>query len=416
MNIRRARFSLLLLATLTLAACTGLGGADDADDELIWAIGGTGADPGGYHQQVAELWNEQDPDLPVRIERLPESADDQRQQLSLELNAEGDTFDILGLDVIWTGEFSDNGWLESLEDQRSEYEQGILEGPFESATWGGELWAAPYMTNAGFLYYRTDLVDEAPTTWDELKEVGMAAAEQAGISAYVAQGAQYEGLVVNYLEYYWSAGGELFNDDQTEVLFDEELAAEALSFMQESLDDGFYAPGFNTMQEDDGRNEFQSGNAVFMRNWPYAFELMSDPEESEVADDFAIAPLPTFTGEGTVSTLGGYNNAVSAYSQNVDAAREFVLWAATDEQAQRLLAETGPPPVLASTYDELSDDVQIATLGEILPDARPRPPAPNWNDISVEFQQEIFPAYNGDGDVQETVASLREYLETTLSD
>jgi multiple sugar transport system substrate-binding protein len=416
MNVRRARLSLLLLATLTLTACAGFGGDDGADDELVWAIGGTGADPGGYHQQVAELWNEQDPDMPVRIERLPESADDQRQQLSLELNAEGDTFDILGLDVIWTGEFSDNGWLESLEEQRSEYEQGILEGPFESATWGGELWAAPYMTNAGFLYYRTDLVDEAPTTWDELKEVGMAAAEAEGISAYVAQGAQYEGLVVNYLEYYWSAGGELFNDDQTEVLFDEELASEALSFMQESLEDGFYAPGFNTMQEDDGRNEFQSGNAVFMRNWPYAFELMSDPEESEVADDFAIAPLPTFTGEGTVSTLGGYNNAVSAYSQNVDAAKEFVLWAATDEQAQRLLAETGPPPVLASTYDELSDDVQIATLGEILPDARPRPPAPNWNDISVEFQQQIFPAYNGERDVQETVASLREYLETTLSD
>ena len=415
MNVRRSRSSLLLLSTLMLSACAGFGGDDGADDELVWAIGGTGADPGGYHQQVVDLWNEQDPDMPVRIDRLPESADDQRQQLSLELNAEGDTFDILGLDVIWTGEFSDNGWLESLEDQRSEYEQGILEGPFESATWGGELWAAPYMTNAGFLYYRTDLVDEAPTTWDELKEVGMAAAEQEGISAYVAQGAQYEGLVVNYLEYYWSAGGELFNADQTEVLFDEELALEALTFMQESLEDGFYAPGFNTMQEDDGRSEFQSGNAVFMRNWPYAFELMSDPEESEVADDFAIAPLPTFTGEGTVSTLGGYNNAVSAYSQNIDAAKEFVLWAATDEQAQRLLAETGPPPVLASTYDQLSDDVQIATLGDILPDARPRPPAPNWNDISVEFQQEIFPAYNGDQDAQEAVASLREYLETTLS-
>lgn len=242
----------------------------------------------------------------------------------------------------------------------------------------------------------------------------MAAAEEAGISPYVAQGAQYEGLVVNYLEYYWSSGGELFNEDQTEVLFDEEPALEALTFMQESLEDGFYAPGFNTMQEDDGRNEFQTGNAVFMRNWPYAFELMSDPEESEVADDFAIAPLPTFSGEGTVSALGGYNNAVSAYSQNVDAAKEFVLWAATDEEAQRLLAETGPPPVLASTYEELSDDVQIATLGEILPDARPRPPAPNWNDISVEFQQEIFPAYNGERDPQEAVTALREYLETTL--
>jgi multiple sugar transport system substrate-binding protein len=88
----------------------------------------------------------------------------------------------------------------------------------------------PYNSNAGFLYYRTDLVDEPPTTWDELKDVGLAAAEEEGIAGFVGQGAQYEGFVVNWLEYFWGAGGELYNEDQTEVLFDPAVATEVTEF------------------------------------------------------------------------------------------------------------------------------------------------------------------------------------------
>ena len=399
---------------LVASACAGVGGGGADEGEMTWAIGGADAQPGGAHQQVADLWNEQNPDNQVSIDVLPEAADEQRQQQSLELNAEGTGFDILGIDVIWTGEYSENGWLESLEDVRGELEGASLEGAFESAQWGGELWAAPYNSNAGFLYYRTDLVDDPPTTWDELREVGMEVAEEEGIAPFVAQGAQYEGMVVNYLEYFWSDGGDLLNEEGTEVLFAEDDAAmTALEFMIESQQDGFYAPGFNTMMEEEARNEFQSGNAVFMRNWPYAYELMS-ADDSEVAGDFDIAPLPTFTGEGTISALGGFNNGVSAFSENTEAAIDFVVWAATDPEAQRLLAEAAIPPTLESTYDELADDPVMSLLGEVLPESRPRPPAPDWNGISVEMQQQLFPAYNGEADPQAAIDSIRDYLEGTI--
>jgi multiple sugar transport system substrate-binding protein len=405
----------LAVGALVLSACSGAGGGGAEGGELVWAIGGSEAQPGGVHQEVAELWSEQNPDNPIRIDTLPESADEQRQQQSLELNASGSGFDVLGLDVIWTGEYSENGWLESLDDIRGDIEGASLPGAFESAQWGGELWAAPYNSNAGFLYYRTDLVDEPPTTWEELKEVGLAAAEEAGIAPFVGQGAQYEGMVVNYLEYLWGAGGELLNDEGTEVLFGEDDAAlNALEFMRDSLEDGFYAPGFNTMMEEEARNEFQSGNAVFMRNWPYAYELMSDEEQSEVAGNFDIAPLPTFTGDGTISALGGFNNAVSAFSENKEAAREFVLWASTDPEVQQMMAEASLPPTLTSTYDDLADDPVMSLLGQVLGDARPRPPAPDWNGISVEMQQQIFPAYNGQADPQQAIDSVRQYLEGTI--
>jgi multiple sugar transport system substrate-binding protein len=413
-KIARPTVSLAAFA-LVASACAGVGGGGADEGEMVWAVGGSEAQPGGVHQDVAELWSEQNPDTPISIDVLPESADEQRQQQSLELNAEGAGFDVLGLDVIWTGEYSENGWLTSLEDVRGDIEAVSIEGAFNSAVWDGTLWAAPYNSNAGFLYYRTDLVDEPPTTWEELKEVGMAAAEEEGIAPFVGQGAQYEGMVVNYLEYLWGSGGDLLSEDGSQVEFGEgDAAMTALEFMSESLQDGFYAPGFNTMMEEEARNEFQSGNAVFMRNWPYAYELMSDEGESEVAGSFDIAPLPTFTGEGTTSALGGFNNAVSAFSENQEAATEFVVWAATNEEVQRMMAEAALPPTLEATYDELQDDPVMSLLGEVLPEARPRPPAPNWPGISVEMQQQVFPAYNGEVEPQQAIDSIQAYLEGTI--
>ena len=405
---------LLVLSTaflLTVTACAGIDPGGDDGGELVFA---TGAAIRDVHEQVLELWNEQNPDMPVRGEWLPDDADAQRQQMSLELNAEGSGMDILALDVMWTGEFAENGWIESMEDLRGDLEGAVLAGPLASAEYQGELWAVPYNSNAGFLYYRTDLVDEPPTTWDELTEVGLQAAEEAEIGAFVGQGAQYEGMVVNYLEYLWGAGGELFDEQLSEVRFENEPAMIALEFMRDSLEDGLYAPGFNTMQEEEARNEFQSGNAVFMRNWPYAYELLLEEGESEVADRFDIAPLPTFTGEGTTSALGGNNVAVSAFTDNPEGAREFVQFIATDDEVQRILARNAVPPVAEAVYEELSDERVFEVLAEVLDEARPRPPIPEWNDISVTMQQELFPAYNDGDDPQSAIDAIRDHLESVV--
>ncbi|HVL98372.1 MAG TPA: ABC transporter substrate-binding protein [Egibacteraceae bacterium] len=403
----------VVVLIVALIGCTPGGGTDEAG--LVWAIGGAEAQPGGVHQAIAERWNELNPDTPVRLEVLPEDADGQREQQALELQAEGSGFDVIGMDVIWTGEYSENGWIDSLEDVRDQIEGQSLPGPFESATWGGELWGAPYNSNAGFLYYRTDLVDEPPTTWEELKEVGMAVAQENDMAPFVGQGARYEGFVVNFLEYFWGAGGDLYNEDQTEVLFGaDDAAMTALDFMRTSLEDGFYAPGFNTAQEEEARTVFQEGDAVFMRNWPYAYSLIEEDEGSPANGNFDIAPLPTFTGEGTISALGGFNNAVSAFSNNKELAKEFVVWLSTDMEPQRMLGERGTPPSLAAVYEELEGDPVMERLGEVLPDARPRPPAPEWNQISSTMQRQLFPAYNGEADPQAAIDAVRDYLEGTI--
>lgn len=388
--------------------------ADLAEDpQFVWAV--TGADR-QIHEEVARLWNENNPDQEVEIFFLAPTADEQRQAMFQDLQSQAGEFDVLGLDVIWTGEFADFGYIESLEDMRPEIEGVSLEGAIDSAQWQQELFALPYSSNGAFLYYRTDLIDEPPTTWDELYETGMAAAEEEGISAYVGQGDQYEGFVVSYLEQYWSAGGELFDDAQENSTFLEGDAAEtALDFMIEAQENGFYAEGYDSMVEDDARALFQAGEAVYMRNWPYAIPLLEgeEGEESEVAGNFAVAPLPTFTGEGTTSALGGLNNAVSSLSENQELAREFVLWAATDPEAQQILLDHSLPPTMASLYDEV-DDPDFEMLGDILADAQARPPVPGYNSLSLEIQNNLHPAFLGQEDPEAALEAVNDAAENAL--
>ena len=400
-----------VLSLVAVAACTPGGGDEGGGSgEMVWAIGGSEAQKGGVHQKVAQMWSEEHPDNPIRIEILPDDADGQREQQALELQAEGNNFDVLGVDVVWTGEYATNGWLESLEDVRDEIESTTIPAVFESALWEDELWAAPFNTNAGIFYYRSDLVKEPPETVEEMCKMAAEIGKKEGIGGYTAQGAKYEGFVVNWLELYWGAGGEIYNDDQSQVAWDVDKAAQTTEFLANAEKDGCLAPGFNTSMEDIAMNQFQSGDAVFMRNWP-SFAAVIKDSGTEVADNFEVAPLP----EGMTPSSGGFNLAVSAFSDNKEAAKDFVVWASTNEEVQKMMAtEASLPPVMESVYDDLQDDPMMALLAEVLPQTKGRPPSPQWNQISVEMQNALFPAYNGDEDPKAAAEKVGDFLDGTV--
>ena len=191
--------------------------------------------------------------------------------------------------------------------------------------------------------------------------------------------------------------------------------ATATEWLANAKEDGCLAPGYNTATEEEARNLFQSGKAVFMRNWPYAYGLIKEDKASPVRDKFDIAPLPSFEGNESVSSTGGFNNAVSAYSDNKEAAKKFVVWVSTNEEVQKMMAtEASVPPTMASVYDDLKEDPVMALLGQVLPQAKTRPPAPTWNEISVEMQRALFAAYNGEGDPAQASDDVKSALEKAI--
>src|SRR5690606_10292499 len=200
---------------------------------------------------------------------LPRGADDQRVQMVRRLAAEDPDMDILGLDVTWTQEFASAEWIrEWTGENRAEAEEGTLPAPLESAQYEGRLYAAPKNTNVQLLWYRTDLMDEPPATWDEMIE--MAEELRAAGEPYqvITMGAQYEGLVVLYNTLVASAGGEIINPEGTEAVIDEG-AVRALELLQRFATAGITSPSFENAIEDDARLEFQSGDAAFQLNWPF---------------------------------------------------------------------------------------------------------------------------------------------------
>lgn len=405
-------------ALLATAGCTRPTDSDP-ETELEWAIGGIDSADRRSAQDVVAHWSALHPSGPkVGVVPLAQSTNEQRQLLALELNAGLRQLDILTVDLVWIPEFAQRGWLVDLDELRPQIEQVSLAGPLRVGVWDGTLWAAPSITDAGILYYRSDLVKTPPNTWEELIEVGRRVGAQRGIAPFVADGAQYEGLVVQYLEYFWGLGGEVFGRDGQTVLFQLDTALQAVEFMRSAFREGVYAPGFNTMDLEAARKTFQSGDAVFMRSWPYAYRQMNggDPS-SQVTGKLGIAPLPAFTGHGSVAALGGHNLAVSAFSRNIPAATEFVRMASTSRDIQLGQAQRHSlVPTLRTAYRDLAADPMMALLAKVLPTARPRPATPEWATISAEMQQQIFAAYTGDRDPRAAVEALRNFLVATTKE
>lgn len=389
-----------------------------ARNELVWATGGISAADLRPARKISDEWNTLHPRGPtVRVVPTPSTPDDDHELLWLELNAQLTNFDIVEPDVVWTAEFAQRGWLVDLTDLRPDIEAVTLDSPLQTAIWDGKLWAAPYATDAGILYYRKDLVppDQVPLTWQQLLDRGRQIGRPRGMAPFVADGAQNEGLVVQYLEYFWGLGGEVLDVDDHSVSFDPGTATTAIEIMKDAYDKGDYLPGFDTMNLEDVRAAFQSGRAVFMRSWPYAYGQMNETDPaSRVIGKVGIAPLPAIADHGSKPALGGHNLAVSAFSRNIPAATEFVKFASTTMEVQRTLASCSRAPTMRAIYDDPAGDPMLILLRKVLRTAEPRPASPKWSAISAQMQQQIFSAYTGTREPPNAVRAMRYFLDATI--
>lgn len=406
--------ALLTVLALGAAGCTTDGRTEPRVEELVWATGGVTAD--GAPQYVADLWNKLHPEGPrVRVEPLPRAADAQRRVLATELNAGLPDIDILELDLVWTAEFADKGWLRDLEALRAELDDVALVQPLESAIWKGTLWAAPYTTDVGLLFYRKDLVPNPPTTQEAMVDIGAQMQKtHPEMAQYVADGAQAEGLVVQFLESYWARDGTVTG---TGVRFDDAKVADTLRDMRAKYLWKFYAPEFDTLKLDDANAVFAQGGAVFLRSWPYAYrQINSDGYDSVVKGKVGIAPLPPLhAGRPGVGAIGGHNLAVSAFSDAPVAAQDFVRFATTTLQVQWYIARHfRQAPALEAAYDAPGEDPLMPVIGDALASARGRPVTPYWAAISEDMQRVVYRGYVLNEDPVMLAAELHRSIDATV--
>ncbi len=393
---------------------------EDAERGMVRVVFKHGMISGDYDEMQAILkgFERENPGITVKDEILPASTDEQHQFYVTNLEGESADFDVLGMDVIWVPEFARAGWLRDIGHLLSEKEkEDIFPGPLEAVTYKGRVWAVPWYIDAGVLYYRKDLLEKhraaPPETWAEL--CGTAArimAREKGMYGFIWQGKQYEGLVCNALEYFWGNGGGLL--DGGKVVIDCPENAEALRFMRDLIVLYRVSPPLvTTVMEEPSRLLFGSGKAVFMRNWPYAWNIFQRPD-SAVRGKVGVAKLPSFKKGMSASALGGWQIGVNRYAKCPLEAEKFVRYLTSPPVQKDLALALGYRPTRRSLYrdrDLVAAQPFTAGLYEVFMRARPRPVTPYYMMLTQVMQPEFSAAVNGIKSPEEALRSARLQME-----
>ena len=338
--------------------------------------GATGIDQ-QVMKELIKPWEEETGNT-VTFVPMPSSTTDQFAQYRLWLAAGNADVDVYMTDVIWAPQLADSflDLTEVAADVMPEHFPSII----ESQTVDGKLVAMPFFTDAPALYYRKDLLEKhgatVPETWEDLKATAQLVmdAERAegkgDMWGFVWQGNAYEGLTCNALEWIKSNGGGQIIDPDGTITVNNENAVAALE-MAASWVGTISPPGVLSYTEEESRGVWQTGNAVFMRNWPYAYAT-GNGDDSPIKGLFDVAPLPSGGGDNTsAATLGGWNLAVSKFSPNPEAATSFAMHMASPEFQKAFAIETSHLPTIQALYD----DAEVAAA---------QPLVPRWKEIFLE--------------------------------
>ena len=366
--------------------------------------------------------------LEVEVINGPQSATDRIAQYLQFFGAQSSDVDVLMIDVIWPGILAEHLIdLSPYVENKDAYFKRII----DNNTVDGALVGIPWFTDAGLLYYRTDLLEKygysaPPATWTELEE--MATKIQEGERAanpdfwgFVWQGNAYEGLTCDALEWQVSnGGGEIVEADGT-ISINNEFAAAAFDRAAGWVNT-ISPPGVVSYQEEDARGVWQAGNAAFMRNWPYAYSL-GNAEDSVIKDKLAVVPLPKGDGPDArnADTLGGWQMAVSKYSENPEAAAQFAA-CITGAEAQKLLAlGDSKLPTIGDLYKDEEILAKNPFFGQLFDvfngGAVARPStvtSDKYNEVSTIYFTEVNKVLTGAQTGQQAVEAIEQQLTDLL--
>jgi multiple sugar transport system substrate-binding protein len=414
---RRATRALPCLAALIVAGAvlSSCGGSSSASGprQLTFFVA---IQPGGtIEETAARCTKESRGRYEVTPEFLPNDASQAREQLVRRLGAKDPSIDIIGLDVILTSEFANAGWIEPWQGRlKKEATEEVFPSVIETASYEGELYAAPFNTNTQLLWYRKDLVPKPPHTWDQMIEQAEGLKEAGTIQV---QAERYEGYTVWANALIESAGTEILSGPES-VDLQQRPTEEALAVMGRLANSPAAASNLSTSNEDSARLGFEAGESAFMTNYTFAYASASE-EAPEIAKNMGAAPFPRVNGKPAKPPLGGFNLAVSSYSDNKDVAFEAAACLAGEKSQLTAVELDGLPPSRSDLYE--SKTVKKAypkfagLVRESIEAAGPRPATPAYQDVSSALQRTLHPPEKIDpNDTESIYDELKSNLEAAV--
>ncbi|TDL33091.1 extracellular solute-binding protein [Jeotgalibacillus sp. S-D1] len=421
----------VLTMSLLLAACSDdadnatedTGSDDNSSKEQVEIVYASGVDVTGATDALIEAFEKENPNIKIKRQEMPADTGTSHDQYVTTFSGQSDEIDVFDADVIWPAEFAQAQY--ALELDRFIEADGInmddfFPGTVQSGNFNGRQYAMPKYTDAGLLFYRTDIVETPPKTWDELFEMAGELNGEAGTEfGYLMQANQYEGMVTNAVEFIAAYGGEVVNENN-EVVVDSPETVAGITKMVEFVNSDFVPSNILSFQETETNNAWVGGQAVFARNWPYMQNTSNDEEASEVAGNVGFSVLPA-GDETNAATLGGWMSMINRYSAHQEEAWEFVKFMSGPEGQKISAVEGGRAPTIEALYDdpEVQEAAALFANEEFvttLQNAVPRPVSPIYPQITDIMQVELSKALAQDITPEEAAANMQSKIEAAMAE
>jgi multiple sugar transport system substrate-binding protein len=417
-GLRRWRRGLTAaLAGVLLAACGGITSGQSAGGTptLNWYIFHDVS--GSFPADAAACSAASGGEYTIQIRELPAAADGQREQLVRRSAAKDSSLDILGLDVTWEAEFSEAGWIVPWTgSRRRQVTQDAVKAALGTATWKGQLVAAPFNSNTQLLWYRKDLVPHPPRTWAEMLSQAEALARQGKPHYIEIQGASYEGLTVWINAMVLSAGGRILSDDGQRVVLGAS-AAKGVSVIGQLARSPAADPSLGVQMEDQNRLAFETGKAAFEINYPFVYPS-AQQNAPAIAKQMGWAEYPRSDAKlPSRPPVGGIDLAVSAFSTHQPQAFDAIQCLRDPANQLRNAVKGGLPPTLASLYrDPRLIKGGYPFAAEILDSLQRggvRPQTPAYQSVSVAISTTLDPpSAAGPGKLAQLRSQLQDAIES----
>jgi multiple sugar transport system substrate-binding protein len=401
----------LAVVVVGVVGCGGSGSSGGRATLNLWVFN----EPSGSFTDAIKRCNAaSDGRYKIVYNALSNDADQQRQQLVRRLAAKDSGIDIAGMDVVWTAEFAEAGWIKPWPDKYAgPVKQGTLAGPLTTATYKGRLWAAPANSNTQLLWYRKDLVPHPATTWDGLIRQASALPKANYIEI---QGAQYEGTTVWFNSLVQSAGGTIVNGTKVTLGAPGLKAAEIMRKLATSKAGD---PGLSAQKEDQNRLAFESGDAAFQINYPFIY-ASAKTNNPKLFKEIGWAPYPVVNAadSGKDAPIGGFNWGIGGYTKHPAQAFAAATCMRNAQNQRNFALKGGLPPTLNSLYDDPSF-IKAYPFGkeirQALQSAAVRPVTPLYSDVSLAIYKTLSPPGSIPlNDLKGTTDELRTRVQDAL--
>lgn len=374
-------------------------------------------DTQGATRTLINRYNRMKTGIEVKLYPLSSSSDAIHNTYVTAFLAKDPSFDVIAADVIWSPEFGAASWVEPLDPYFLPSERvKFLPMTIKTCTYQDRIWAVPWFTDTGLLFYRKDLIASPPQNWTALIALARKALQRGAVPyGLVFQGNQYEGLVCNTLEFIWSNGGEVWEGGKP--AFNTPRAKQALQFMADLVKTGIAPPAVTGFQEEDARLFFQDGKALFLRHWPNTWAAFNNPH-SRIRGKVGIAALPAGpSGSQGTGCLGGWNLMINRYSRNKRAAWEFIQYM-TGVAGQKLNATVaGRLPTRYAVYRDPLVLRENPYFPQFLPSilrSRTRPISTFYPALSEIMQNYFYQNLSGQISAQTTVSKIETEMRAAI--